>query len=377
MKTIQQNLAFNFIPDKNKIQELQLQFDTHDVVYNMCLEYTIKEYQKTNILRYSIQEWQNYCAQIFPANNPFYGYVSYADALVVYGALLDLEQDLKLFLNKLIPYPPIPKRFDNPYRSFNLYYANQTDKFLPAPTTITIPIVGTLDLSKSIKSEQLSRLLYLTIGRENNNYYIMLCLEYLANAKYTYEIPGWIGVYMDNTLPFITLSNGEVIDIPFYIMDGMHNLKHDVSLLKTDKEQRLLRNSIRKKSRKVFNDTNCWFDTVASKLFNDYNFIVVEFQSRNNVMRIEPTIEIPGYITLTSKLRQKIETSKGSKQFIEIYNTKLNLQTCSKCDTINPLVTNLNNLNRKWYCSACRTVHETYVNAAQNVLKQGAIKYNQ
>lgn len=370
MKTIQQNLAFNFIPDNNKIQELQLQFDAHDVVYNMCLEYTIKEYQKTNVLRYSIQEWQNYCAHIFQANNPFYGYVSYADALVVYGALLDLEQDLKLFLNKLIPYPPTPKRFDNPYRSFNLYYANQTDKFLPAPTTITIPIIGTIDLSKSIKSEQLSRLLYITIGRENNNYYIMICIEQLLDAIYTYQIPKWIGLYMDKYTHSVALSynttNIQNFKLPYYVLNKIEKLQEiaPTENASFDKRKKLLDHAVLE-----------WYDSIAQYLIDAYDVIVIENPPREFYTRFNKfKIAIPSFIHLSSKLLELTKLQNETKQLIRVRNASENLQKCSKCDTRYP-----NDLNHssQWYCPVCRTLHDTFINAAQNVLKQGVVKYNQ
>ena len=172
---------------------------------------------------------------------------------------------------------------------------------------------------------------------------------------------------------FATLSNGEKIENPRYLIKAEENLKK----LQRRLNKKKLKSRNRAKARlklarqhiKVFNSRNDFLHKISRKLVTNYSVIAVEKLNINNMVKnkhLAKHIHDASWNRFIQLLSYKAVTSGGL--LIQNTRTRGSSKRCSKCGNIMEMPLS----KRIFKCSKCNLVIDRDVNAAINHLNDTA-----
>ena len=240
---------FSINPSTRDKKQMQVQFDVHDVIYNFLLDYIRKENPSNKKLHWTMRSLMTQCNELFPPNNPLYGYVSTeGHPFVKIGALIDLQEDLRNFQNR--PIVNLTKSYSNSYRYYSIRYdyVDLQQQLIPAnemPTPqIVIPGVGLVNVNtvlNQIHPNPIDRMLsqpsvcFIRIIKNDNLYYIQYRIQIIEKTMQFETISNTIGLWFNNQYPMIALSTGKIFSSPDYIKHNISKVENLLESLYCDK----------------------------------------------------------------------------------------------------------------------------------------------
>jgi len=205
--------------------------------------------------------------------------------------------------------------------------------------------------------------------------YLTVCCD-VPERRLERENEGPIG--MDFGMKtFLTLSNGERIDIPDYHKQSLKETRKADSSYSNKLNAKVYGTSFRrakkarqKAHRKVTNRRSDFHWKLAHQLCKRFSFIAIEDLNIKGMQRHKRwgrKISSLGYSEFVKKL--EVVALKYGTEVKKIGRYEASSQTCSECGHKDSVTKDLK--VREWTCPECGAVHDRDVNAAKNILRFG------
>lgn len=388
----QDTYTVQLTPEQEEMSRIQC--DIYDTTYNSCLDVTLVEatHESRNQLDYSIDKWMQYIQYTFGNGLFGYEYMKNANPIIIYGALVNLQDDLQTYQQTGIV--PSRKLFNNKYRGYSIILdpnMKELPQLLSSPITINLPILGEVKLVTALDKQSeinlqnslASRILRIDVIHNNElhqNMIMVYKMDTLIKAE-PLIIPEHVGLYLLPDMSKIYTSDGAIYEIPAYIREDIYSIRTlhekfnslDLNSPKRINIQYKMHQTVDYLCQKMVD----WFSSVSLDLISKYKYIYIENQPRipsieaNGLARQNDAypILIPGGIQFLGILHEK--SKETDIKVKTVYKSMKNLHTCSYCGTTysNPMIINIDTM----ICRVCKTVHNVSENAARNILKTGVI----
>lgn len=375
-------------PSPEQIQQNQIQFDTHNAVYNAVLDHIAKN----QLQSCTIDSLHEFILQTFKPNDPIYGYVTqYGDEYVIRSTIREVLDDM----NTYHPYYPPYKQYNSQYQYYPMYFDKEVcigRNLMLSPIRILLPVMGETDVTTTLSpidqiavldDNERSRIFRIDIRCDkatNETLAVFYKIEYAIIPDSILEVPNTIGVYLDEDIYSIALSNGKIIKEQGYIRSLILEFQNQYTNLKqvtknvSQKEHKAL--SIFKE---ITRQRHEWFISIADQLISQYKIIYIENQARTtpkyNIIVDDDNssfkFRVSSWLQFLSILRNKVNKYESHKLYTLIKNRNI-ISTCNRCGAFYPygFPTSLNNPDT-YVCRVCKTSHNLRTNAAKNILKNG------
>lgn len=184
---------------------------------------------------------------------------------------------------------------------------------------------------------------------------------------------GSVGVDVGLT-DFITLSTGEKIESPKYLIKSerkLRRLQRGLSRKQKDSSNwNKVRIKVARQYAKIRNQRNDFLHKLTRRMVNENQVIVIETLNVKGMVRnrhLSKAISDASWSKFFEYLKYKAEESLGNCKVIQIPMFYASTQICSNCDEKSEVRLKLH--IRKWECPNCGSIHDRDVNAAKNILK--------
>lgn len=356
-------------PNKRQEDLIRRTFGCVRFVYNQCLAYKIKKYEKNNV-SISKFEMMRYLSKTL---KPRYSWLNDIDKCALQNSIVNLFDAYKKFYDRYSRYPKFKskKYCKSTYRthcSHNSIEIDFENNKIKLPKLKWVKIRGLYGFKGKIISVTISQ----SIGGKFFASILVEKEDEIAFKKTGKQIGLDLGVKN-----YVILSNGEKIDNPKYGIKSEYKIKK--------LERKLSRKSsgsknyekalfkLTKAYEKNINQRKDFMQKLSTNLVKEYDLICVE---TINIRELIKNKYISKYIldcswgSFIEMLKYKSEWY--GKQLVKIDKCYPSSQICSNCGTINPAVKNLS--VRKWECPNCKVRHDRDINAAINILNQGLLQ---
>jgi len=172
---------------------------------------------------------------------------------------------------------------------------------------------------------------------------------------------------------YLTSSDGEKIDAPKFLKRQyklQRKLTRKLSLQKTKSHNHeRTRKSLARLYRKIVNQRADFQWKLAHQLINKYDVMFFESLNLKSMCKLNfgKTIEEYGFCVFLQKLRYL--SSVYGKQVVNIDRFFPSSKRCSCCGNV---IGHLKLTTREWTCPSCGSTHDRDINAAKNILMEGA-----
>ena len=346
-------------PTKNQIEKLNWTLETCRILYNSCLVDRNRHYEetKTSLSRFDQQK-------ILVQDKKNIEYLKSIHSQVLQDVLFRVEKAYANFFRRVkekkdkAGFP----RFKNQGRYDSITYSQSGFK---------IDKDGKLKLSKighiKIKLHRQINGIIKTcnINKEIDKWYACFTVEYVPGVK---SIPDkQIGIDV-GIKSFATLSNGEVIDNPKYLIKSEKLLIKRQKQLSNKKKgsnnRTKSRLTVAKLHKHISNQRKDFQHKVSRNIIDNYGYIAVEdLQIKNMVKnhKLSKSISDASWGQFISFLNYKAEEAGC---YLEKVNPRNTSKTCSVCGYI---YKDMDLSIREWICPQCHTEHDRDVNASINI----------
>jgi putative transposase len=243
--------------------------------------------------------------------------------------------------------------------------------------TLILSKIGSINIKKHRDIPKNAEIKTCTIKRDLNRWYACFSIEIEIEDSRNREITNPVGIDLGlNHL--LTLSNGETIDNPRYLIKSERKLtrkQRKLSKAKKGSNNRSKRRlEVAKDHRKIRDQRTDMCHKTSRSLVNTYDLIVFEDLKVKNMLKnhhLAKSISDVSWSQLTNFVSYKAEEAGKRVEFVNPKNTT---QECSNCGKKNP--NHLSLAVRTFKCPYCGLVINRDLNAAINILKKGLKNLN-
>ena len=346
-------------PTKNQIEKLNWTLETCRILYNSCLVDRNRHYEETksSLSRFDQQK-------ILVQDKKNIEYLKSIHSQVLQDVLFRVEKAYTNFFRRVkekkgkAGFP----RFKNQGRYDSITYSQ---------SGFEIDKDGKLSLSKighiKIKLHRQINGIIKTcnINKEIDKWYACFTVEYVPGVK---SIPDkQIGIDV-GIKSFATLSNGEVIDNPKYLIKSEKLLIKRQKQLSNKKKgsnnRTKSRLTVAKLHKHISNQRKDFQHKVSRNIIDNYGYIKVEDLQISNMIKnhkLSKSISDASWGQFICFLNYKAEEAGC---YLEKVNPRNTSKECSVCGYI---YKDMDLSIRNWICPICHTEHDRDVNASINI----------
>ena len=360
---------FRLQPAAKQIEQLDQHIGSCRFVYNWALNLKIKSYEKTgkSISRFDINK-------LIPAlkiQNPWLGEVN---SQALQGMTKQVESAFTRFFREKKVFPKFKSK-KNPVQFFPVpqHYSVNFEKGI-----VKLPKIGEIRAILHKKFD--GTLKTATVSRSSTGkYYISILVddEKELPEKQKFSDSGTIGIDA-GIKGFTVLSTGEKVENPKYLRNSLKRLK--VLQKRVARKQKGSKNREKAKQKlcllheKMSNQRNDFQHKLSFRLVSENQALAVEtLNARSMNLNAKTTVKNSHLAQSTedavwSSFVAKLEYKANwyGKTVLKLGQFEASSKICHICGFYN---SNLTLEDREWKCPACKTKHDSEINAAINIKK--------